>query len=444
MKSKGKPVICILLLVALTLQLSACGGIETSDKIQSDNLTSHIGTEKMWDYLDTYIVNPDATILTLQCWAPDQYLQTCVQSYNLEHSDIQIKIEAAFENYSDTQSAFAAMDQLNAKLISGDTPDIFCFNSLNIMALENANLVLDLRDFMEKDMDFHYEDYYMNIWEQFALHGHIYEFIPYFEIIGLSGYTSEIGKRNGWSFEEWSDFAKSHTEKNMLALTPAAMLEYMEMFTLSNFVDVENASCDFETESFYQMLDIISNCPTQRNDDQAYLEISRINSLYDYLFTDNRTQKSITGFPSPSGNGPSIQALYSYGICSKTKYPDECWEFLKYLLDEKNAENLSSFSMRKNINETLFELAQLPADDPEALVYECLDEDQNQIPPLSQDEVDYLRNLLETTDTIRFRYSDVENIVSEEVPAYLSGDKTAQDVSAVIQNRVSIFLSEQQ
>jgi len=25
----------------------------------------------MWDYLDSYIVNPDATILTLQCWAPD-------------------------------------------------------------------------------------------------------------------------------------------------------------------------------------------------------------------------------------------------------------------------------------------------------------------------------------------------------------------------------------
>jgi ABC-type glycerol-3-phosphate transport system substrate-binding protein len=424
--------------------LCACGAVSDSSALETAPSQVQAADAGMWDYLDTYVVNSDATILTLQCWAPDQYLQTCVQDYNMTHEDVQIKIQAAFENYSDTQSAQAAMDQLNLKLLAGDTPDIFCFNSLNIMALENANLVLDLREYMENDAAFQADDYYMDLWEQFSLHGKLYEFVPTFELIGLVGQTSEIGARDSWSFAEWLAFSQSHSDKNMLNLTPTAMLEYMEMYSLSEFVDVENASCNFETDSFYQFLEIISQMPSQNTDSEAILDIARINSVYDYLFMDGRTQRTITGFPSSKGNGPSIHAIYSYGICSKTAYPEECWDFLMFLLEEQNTDNLSSFSMRKSVNEALFAQAQLPADDPDSLVYQCYDENGTQIQPLTQAEADYLRSLLETTDSIRFRYADVESIVSEEVPAYLNTDKTAEEVAALIQNRVSIFLSEQQ
>jgi ABC-type glycerol-3-phosphate transport system substrate-binding protein len=443
MKSKRTyQVICISLIVALFL--CACGDFSDSSALEAESSEAQTTDAGLWDYLDTYIVSPDATILTLQCWAPDQYLQTCVQNYNLTHDDVQIKIEAAFENYSDTQSAQAAMDQLNLKLLAGDTPDIFCFNSLNIMALENANLVLDLREYMENDDAFQADDYYMNIWEQFSLHGKLYEFIPAFELIGLAGQTSEIGARDGWSFEEWLAFSQSHSDKPMLNLTSTAMLEYMEMYSLSAFVDVENASCNFETDSFYQFLEIISQMPTQNTGSESILNIARIDSVYDYLFMNGRTEQTITGFPSSDGNGPSIHASYSYGICSKTAYPEECWDFLMFLLDEQNADNLTSFSMRKSVNEALFAQAQLPADDPDSLVYQCYDENDTQIQPLAQEEVDYLKSLLATADSIRFRYADVESIVSEEVPAYLNTDKTAEDVAALIQSRVSIFLAEQQ
>ncbi len=443
MKFKRYILFQMLCLISLLFQLCACGSTYSESTVQQTGVNNQLKDAGLWDYLDTYIVNPEATILTIQCWAPDQYLETCVQNYNLAHNDVQIKIEAAFENYTDTKSAFAAMDRLNAKLIAGDTPDIFSFNSLNVMALENADLVLDLRDYMETDDDFQSDDYYMDIWERFALHGNIYEFIPSFELIGLTGHKSEIGQRTGWTFDEWINFSENHPDKNMLNITPMAMLEYMEMYSLSNFVDVENATCNFETEPFYKLLELVSKMPTQRSDDVAILEIARINSIYDYLFMDDRTQQVFTGFPSPNGDGPSIQALYSYGICSKTKYPDECWDFLMYLLDEQNSDNLSSFSMRKSVNERLFEQAQLSADNPDSLVYESLDENGNQIPPLSKEEADYLRNLLDSVDTIRFRYSDVESILSEETPAFLSGDKTVQDVAALIQNRAAIFLAEQ-
>lgn len=444
MKTPNRILLCTVIL-SILLQLCACGNTYSdSSENHLNNLNGQVENVGMWDYLDSYIVNPNATILTLQCWAPDQYLQTCVQNYNLTHDDVQIKIEAAFENYSDTQSALAAMEQLNLKLIAGDTPDIFCFNSLNIMALENANLVLDLRKYMEDDDAFQPDDYYMNIWEQFSLHGNIYEFIPCFELIGLTGYESEIGKRTGWSFDEWLSFSESHSGKHMLNLTPTAMLEYMEMYALSSFIDVENATCDFETNSFVKLLEIVSQMPTQRTDEEAFLQIARINSVYDYLFMSERTEMSITGFPSSGSTGPSIQALYSYGICTKSAYPDECWEFLMFLLDEQNSNNLNSFSMRKAVNDQLFERAQLASNDLNSLVYECYDENGNQIPPLTQEEASFLKELLDTTVSIRFRYSDVENIISEEVPAYLSRDKTAQEVSRLIQNRVSIYLSEQQ
>ena len=62
--------------------------------------------------------------------------------------------------------------------------------------------------------------------------------------------------------------------------------------------------------------------------------------------------------------------------------------------------------------------------------------------PLSQEEADQLRELVSSLSVIRFRYEDITNIIEEEANGFFTGNKTAEDVSKIIQNRVEIYLSE--
>lgn len=59
------------------------------------------------------------------------------------------------------------------------------------------------------------------------------------------------------------------------------------------------------------------------------------------------------------------------------------------------------------------------------------------------DEIDIICELLDSSMTVRGN-SQISSIVSQEAQSYFSGQKSAADVAAVIQNRVSVYLAEQE
>ena len=62
--------------------------------------------------------------------------------------------------------------------------------------------------------------------------------------------------------------------------------------------------------------------------------------------------------------------------------------------------------------------------------------------PLTQEQVDDFKSMVDGASVGSNYDTDIINIINEEAAAFFSGDKSAADVAALIQNRVGIYLGE--
>ena len=71
--------------------------------------------------------------------------------------------------------------------------------------------------------------------------------------------------------------------------------------------------------------------------------------------------------------------------------------------------------------------------------------EEKEIPNLSKADRDMIYNYVMNADasSTNFFNDDVDKIVDEETNAYFAGERSAEDTAKMIQNRVSIMLSEQ-
>ena len=95
----------------------------------------------------------------------------------------------------------------------------------------------------------------------------------------------------------------------------------------------------------------------------------------------------------------------------------------------------------KLLHARMEEDSQYPGDRFPSIIYE--DGWEFQYHALTQDEVDEILNLVkEAIPSFSIQDDDVIKIISEESVVYYSGQKSAEDVVSVIQNRVQNFVSE--
>ena len=63
--------------------------------------------------------------------------------------------------------------------------------------------------------------------------------------------------------------------------------------------------------------------------------------------------------------------------------------------------------------------------------------------PLTQEQVDYFMNIINSVDG-SYNYDDeLVTVVSEEAAAFFAGQKSAEEVAKLIQSRVQIYVNEQ-
>ena len=70
-----------------------------------------------------------------------------------------------------------------------------------------------------------------------------------------------------------------------------------------------------------------------------------------------------------------------------------------------------------------------------------------ELPPMpqgsTQEQVDQIRELIETTTKVANYDQSMINIVNEEAEAFFQGQKSAQDVAKLIQSKANIYVNEQ-
>ena len=80
----------------------------------------------------------------------------------------------------------------------------------------------------------------------------------------LVGKTETLGGRTSWTFSEMLDFAKTLPEGTTLMQGLSQQSVFYQLNGLfTQFIDLENHTCDFENQNFYDTLNYIASLPAE-------------------------------------------------------------------------------------------------------------------------------------------------------------------------------------
>ena len=200
-----------------------------------------------------------------------------------------------------------------------------------------------------------------------------------------------------------------------------------------DYVDIETASCRFDSDSFKAQLQLL------KLQEAAKAEPFPCNGLLYYdVIADAGTaayraeryllppmeQYVFCGYPSDHANGSVLHFSEVFAVNANSEQKSGAYAFLRYLLTQSCQE---SMKLRLPVNDSVLQ-AQLAG----LLKKEAI----------TQQEIDLFDQLVDGLRTADYSTDTVEQIIREELAAYLAGDATEDETADRIQSRVYLYLQE--
>ncbi len=419
----------------------------------------------------------------------DQNVIERVKEFNKTNGEYRIKVED-YNQYNEWDEESQKMTnspdkQLKQDIAAGKDVDIICMssNSSIFSNLSRKGALVDLYEFLEKDSELTKDDLVPTILSVCENEGKLTTLAPSFYISTLGCKSKYFDKQN-WTIDEFLETCKNLPEGMKPFKSGNTNIEIFSrlIFSSGDFVDYNNATCNFDSPDFIKILEFCNEYPNSGEGDEidwenatdeemnAFWEESEValrndKALLSDIYLSNPRDYAravqgefgedvtLVGNPSVNGTGAMIYTSTSYAIMENSDYKDVCWDFIKEIFSEENqnSETLYDFPVLKSAFEKkLDESMERPYyTDENGKKHEYDDMHymggkEIKINPLTQAERDFLVEYISNAKPTPFYYNDdVNNIIFEEVEAYFAGDKTAEQTAEIIQNRVSILISEQ-
>lgn len=310
----------------------------------------------------------------------------------------------------------------------------------------------DLTSYFEHSDVLEKTDYLPNILEGGKV-GEKQIFIPYsFGFTMLYGKEKYLGGESGWTLQELLEQCYQQEEISVLNGEPTMALEYLLLYSMEEFIDYSEASCNFETPLFYELLQCAAKARYTEGDytmfcsnileERALIDVAVLYNMESYLAysglikentTDNEIKLVLKGYPSVSGEmrGDAYFPTGTYfGICSNSKNKEGAWQFVEYCLSYKQ-DFIDAFPTRKDWLLESMKNIEAPKFANVKVFREITKEDEEQ--------------LLYIVEGLSFTSNQddiILQIVIEEAQEYFQGQKSEEDVARIIQNRVQMYLWE--
>ena len=410
----------------------------------------------------------------------DQYVRLA-DDYNKAHPDSEYRIEVQQYIVDDTISYDQMMDNMKMDIITGDAPDIIVDH---IDGLDPAVYYVDLMEYLKDDPDLNADDFIPGYIDAVTIDGSVPTIFPSFWANTLIGKTRFTGEKENWNYDDFIAAYEAMPEgmelKNNLNGTMTDSLFFL--INIQEFVNYNNGTCDFKSPEFTKMMQFVKDNHiglTQQEWDDLYsgqtLIFWETNNL---CYRENKTllgegflqpvdiaeklhavfdeEVSFVGFPTLNGTGGYISNPdMSFSIMKTSEYPDIAWDFIKSAFADEQYDtykHLGFPTLEDKFVEKFDECMNVyhyEGDDYETKIPqgEWYYDNENQkyilYDPLNEEECDRAMEYIRSCVKNFRRYDqDLEKIVREELDEYFNSDKSAEDTAAMIQNRASIYLSE--
>ena len=349
---------------------------------------------------------------------------------------------------------------------SGTGPDLL-MNFTDFGEFENEEILYDLNTFIDGASGIDRNQYFDNIFRAFETDGKLFQIPLLVQGMGLVGNADLCGQRYGWTYSDFLSIVKQFPAETTAFFSKTAEDFMVEMLSsdIAYFVDYAACEAKFDSPEFKQLLEIARLCEVQR-DRQALGDDYEGDPVRDgidaglwatvsYLLDSarglgryrklNEGRISFMGFPSASGSGFGATANMSIAISSFSKHKEEAWDFVMYLLEKDAQVNLGDrYGIPVN-RAALDEKVKMQIEEVEKMNQNSQN-DPVAGPPETIEEADIAMFIdqIEHIDRKIATYPAILTVVKEEAAAYFAGQKSADDVAAVIQNRVMLILQESQ
>nr|WP_296466974.1 extracellular solute-binding protein [uncultured Acetatifactor sp.] len=416
----------------------------------------------------------------------NSYLLRCVSQFNRNSTDYRIEVREYYDIYLDPGQAEAkeeARNALHLDISSGRCPDLLVLEYDDLEAYAAKGLLEDLAPYLEADGSLKLAD---NVLEAYTFHGKLCALPGALQIRTLAGRTQrlgELGDATGWTLEEMMGFIDSNPDSTVFSADAGQLLEYSLVFNQSHFVDWEAHACDFTSDEFIRLLEFCGRFSGRKGTEGAevldMMDKSNIALLHEVelvrpqdislLAQILRTEDiSYVGFPTMDGRAGSLleDCGGTCAISAKSRHKEAAWAFVELLLtgwedppkSPDSLEGTKGFPTELGTRERYFaKVTENPYKTLENGEVFMWDGKPERRAPLSissgalqvffytplPEETELICALLDSSTTDRGG-RQISSIVAQEAESYFSGQKSAADVAALIQNRVSVYLAEQE
>lgn len=395
------------------------------------------------------------------------------------YNDISTEIEYQTAEFNRTSPdikvsliKYRTTDELSADMLAGQLKDIILGGGSNDIISENfiaKGIFADMGELIDNDEELSREDFLPNVLNAFERDGKLYSFTDSFMVQTALCKNSFIGNTQSVTYEDIDKIAEglpSGTEifpgcdKNIL-------LDDLLNISGNNFIDRKKRSCSFDSEDFTGLLkfadkyglsevgdDYFENFDIMHffSDENGIMLISYLSDFRDIHYYEHElfdSELTAAGIPSMSGTGAALYPQTVFGINAASGNAEDCWKYVRTLLLPEYQEHTGSFPVRRDsFEKRAAEAAEkAPADNEDYYVLCSIGYMMYGLGPefdfkIDKSDANKISDAVYSAKVLSFADSKITEIITEEASAFFSGAKTAEEAAAMIQNRVTIYLSE--
>ena len=369
------------------------------------------------------------TVITLFAGTGSYDIEIAAANFQKLYPQYRIDITAA---ESDEQTELALTE-----LGAGKGYDMYLLYDTQWAQLDDAVFFEDLTRWMEADSTKPLERIRPSVLQQMQKNGGIYRLPLTYTILTYAADPEQLSD----SRPETVLQACEHGGEELYPFT--FVTDYSSQMARRcaiDYVDAAQGTCNFECDSFYAQLALLRRQKAAldtlpKNLDVAatcdgllyyYVILSADSIVYQpgrYLYPELK-QYVYYAYPSDYAGGCQLEFDSQLSINSQSEQKEGAWAFLSYLLSDAYQQSVYSLPVNDMVLQEQF--AQLLAEEK-----------------VTQEDIDTLYALVDHAQKPDYPTEPIEQIIQEEMAAYLDGVIDEKTTAERIQSRAGLYLMEQ-
>jgi len=376
------------------------------------------------------------------------------------------------------------VEQLNAQMVSSNPPDLIDLEDVTALLFSEKGMLEDLAPYLDASTVLDRQDFLENLLDGYTLNGRLVCIPDTFCVETTVGRASQIGAQTVWTKEEVIDFVEEHQGAQLFRNpTFSSMVAFFTKDILERYINWENGESKFDEEEFSSFVKWMKEhsdgfgqgAPFYFNDggddkiipDEELLRPQRlVSSFEDLLRSELCFEEEISAIGYPTLDGSPYYPGTGYntvGITVNCKDKEAAWKFLEAFLSREN--RINGLPSRKELLEKNMKAATTPNyqrnDDGEISVYQAgenkgepviiarywfpIEEESVPYYYITEDQADIVMEVIKNADFTP-RYGGLQyqiiSILLEELGPYIDGQKTLEECTRILQNRVQNLVQE--